>query len=86
MDQAFHAAKAALAAAAQLAHPSPKAQLSLAVDALVDHVGAVLQQRATPSSAWRPLGFSQKLDPAQVKYSAFDRELFACVAAIRHFR
>ena len=87
MDQAFQATKAALAAATQLAHPCPKAQLSLAVDASADHVGALLQQRASPSSAWRPLGFfSQKLDPVQVKYSAFDRELFACVAAIRHFR
>jgi len=73
--------------ATQLAHPCPKSQLSLAVDASEDHVGAVLQQRALPSSTWCPLGFfSQKLDPAQVKYSAFDRELFACVAAIRHFR
>jgi hypothetical protein len=30
--------------------------------------------------------FSQKLDPAQEKYSAFDRELFACYMGIRHFR
>jgi len=87
MERAFLAAKAALAAATQLAHPCPSSQLSLAVDASVDHVGAVLQQRALLSSSWRPLGFfSQKLDLAQVKYSAFDRELFACVAAIRHFR
>jgi hypothetical protein len=87
MERAFLAAKAALAAATQLAHPCPSSQLSLAVDASVDHVGAIFQQRALLSSSWRPLGFfSQKLDPAQVKYSAFDRELFACVAAIRHFR
>jgi hypothetical protein len=26
------------------------------------------------------------LDPAQQKWSAFDRELFACVEGIRHFR
>ncbi len=38
-------------------------------------------------TAWRPLEFfSQKLDPAQRKYSAFDRELFACYMGIRHFR
>jgi hypothetical protein len=42
---------------------------------------------ASPSAAWQALGFfSQKLSPAQVNYSAFDRELLACVEAIRHFR
>jgi cleavage and polyadenylation specificity factor subunit 1 len=30
--------------------------------------------------------FSKKLDPTQVRYSTFDREMFACFAAIRHFR
>jgi hypothetical protein len=30
--------------------------------------------------------FSAQLDKAQVNYSAFDRELLAVVAAIRHFR
>ena len=30
--------------------------------------------------------FSKKLEPAQVKYSAFDRELLACFLGIRHFR
>ncbi len=36
---------------------------------------------------WQPLGFfSEKLEVAQQKYSAFDRSLFACYAGIRHFR
>ncbi len=36
---------------------------------------------------WEPLGFfSKKLDPAQTRYSAYDRELLACVSGIRHFR
>jgi RNase H-like domain found in reverse transcriptase len=57
------------------------------VDASVDHVGAALQQRPRNSGPWQPLGFfSKKLDPAQRKYSAFDRELYACYAGIRHFR
>jgi hypothetical protein len=30
--------------------------------------------------------FSRKLDSAQVKFSAFDRELLTCFQAIRHFR
>jgi RNase H-like domain found in reverse transcriptase/Integrase zinc binding domain len=68
-------------------HPLPGAEISLFVDASADHVGAALQQRAASSDPWRPLGFfSKKLEPAQTRYSAFDRELWACFAGIRHFR
>jgi hypothetical protein len=60
---------------------------SLMVDASNEHVGAALQQRTSPSAPWQPLGFfSKKLEPAQTRYSAFDRELWACFAGIRHFR
>jgi hypothetical protein len=35
----------------------------------------------------QPLGFFfKKLQTAQQKYSAFDREPFACYSGIRHFR
>jgi len=82
---AFEAAKAALVAAVPLSHPSPLAKLSLSVDASDSHVGAVLQQRSGQS--WEPLAFfSKKLDPAQVRYSTFDRELLAAYSAVRHFR
>jgi RNase H-like domain found in reverse transcriptase len=78
--------QSAVAAATHLAHPVVGAQLCLMVDASADHVGAALQQRTRDSSPWQPLGFfSKKLDPAQRKYSAFDRELYACYAGIRHF-
>jgi RNase H-like domain found in reverse transcriptase/Reverse transcriptase (RNA-dependent DNA polymerase) len=87
MLEAVDKAKAAVAAATHLAHPKVGAELSLAVDASADHVGAALQQRPTATAPWQPLGFfSKKLDPAQAKYSAFDRELYACYAGIRHFR
>ena len=57
------------------------------VDASAEHVGAALQQRTAPTAPWEPLGFfSRKLDAAQVRYSAYDRELLACVQGIRHFR
>ncbi len=57
------------------------------VDASADHVGAALQQWRSAAPDWQPLAFfSKKLEPAQMRYSAFDRELFACVAGIRHFR
>ncbi len=46
-----------------------------------------MQQRSSPSSPWQPLAFfSRKLEPAQIRYSTFDQELFACFAGIRHFR
>jgi hypothetical protein len=51
------------------------------------HVGACLQQRLPDRKVWQPLGFfSKKMEAAQQKYSAFDRELFSCYAGIRHFR
>jgi hypothetical protein len=87
MQAAFAAAKAALAACVKLIPPLPGAKISLLVDASADHIGAALQQRPHPAAPWRPLGFfSRKLDAAQVKYSAFDPELLACVSGFRHFR
>jgi hypothetical protein len=57
------------------------------VDASANHVGAAFQQRPSSFSSWQPLGFfSKKVNPAQQRYSAFDRELLACTAGIRHFR
>jgi hypothetical protein len=54
------------------------------VDASADHVGAALQQRRLAAADWQPLAFfSKKLEPAQMRYSAFDRELFT---GICHFR
>ena len=82
-------------------HPGNTGRLALLVDEvtgmqfLVDtgavfsasgtHVGAVLHQK--DKAGTRPLGFfSAKLDTAQQKYSAFDRELLALYLGIRHFR
>ena len=37
-------------------------------------------------NVWQPLSFfSKKLNPAETRYSAFDRELLAVYATIRHF-
>jgi hypothetical protein len=86
MATAFSAARGALSSSAVLAHPAEGAEILLATDASATHVGAVVQQRRQ-GGAWRPLGFfSAQLSKAEVNYSAFDRELFAIVAAIRHFR
>ncbi len=87
MQTAFVQAKERQCSATRLCHPDVNADLSIAVDASATHVGAVLQQRRRGNMAWRPLGFfSKKLDPAQEAYSAFDRELFAVICGIRHFR
>ena len=38
-------------------------------------------------NAWQPLSFySKKLNPGETRYSAFDRELLAVYATIKHFR
>ncbi len=86
MEAAFDAARTALGAAALLAHPQQDQELAVMVDASADHVGAALQQWRSAAADWQPVAFfSKKLEPAQKRYSAFDRELFACVAGIRHF-
>jgi hypothetical protein len=86
-EVAFTEVKQMLTSATRLAHPAQAAKLSLAVDASSTHIGACLQQKRAGSPGLELLGFfSKKLEPAQVKYSAFDRELLACFLGIRHFR
>jgi hypothetical protein len=89
MQHSFQLVKDPLAEVATLTHPDPAADLSLAVDASNTHIGAVLQQwqpgGGSRSGGWRPLSFSKKLDAAQLKFSAFDRELFAAYLSLRHF-
>ena len=85
MTIAFNAAKAALSTATRLQHPVPGARLAIASDASQCHVGGVLQQWV--GGAWAPLAFfSKKLNPAEEKYSTFDRELLAAFATVKHFR
>jgi hypothetical protein len=67
-----------------VAHPNPFAPLALVTDASTSAMGAVLQQRV--KNAWQPLAFSKKLNPAQQKYSAYDRELLPIYKAVKHFR
>lgn len=73
-----------------LAHPieganSQTTDVSLITDASNIAVGAVLHQ--LNNKAWGPLGFySKKLSSAEIKYTAFDRELLAVYQAIKHFR
>lgn len=83
---AFMQLKDDLAKSALLAFPNPSAQFSIQTDASGITIGAVLQQ--AKDGIWQPLCFfSRKLTPAQRNYySAYDRELLAIYAAIKHFR
>ena len=84
MDKAFHDAKTALASATLLVHPRQDAPTAVTVDASDLAIGGILEQFT--DGLWRPLAFfSRKLQPAQTSYSAFDRELLAAYASIRHF-
>jgi hypothetical protein len=66
---------------ALLAQPKQE-QLALMVDAFANHVGAALQQQSSLSAALQPLAFfSKKLEPAHIRYSAFDRELMSVYPA-----
>ncbi|BHF82504.1 hypothetical protein SprV_0802564200 [Sparganum proliferum] len=84
---AFEEEKKALADATMLHHLSSDAhaRLILTTDASSSAVGAVLHQQV--NTQLQPLAFfSQKLQPAQTRYSTFSRELHAIYLAIRHFR
>ena len=81
---AFNECKVSLCRAALLAHPHPTALLALVRDASTTAMGAVLQQRV--QDVRQSLAFSRKLSLAQLKYSAYDRQLLAIYEAVRYFR
>ena len=68
-----------------MVHADHSAPLNITCDASDFAVGGVLQQHI--DNVWQPLSFfSKKPTPAATRYSAFDRELLAVYATIRHFR
>ena len=84
-EAAFQATKDALANASLLSYPKPDAPTCLMTDASDTAVGAVLQQHI--NGAWHPISFfSRKMNPAETRYSTFDRELLAVYLSIKHFR
>ena len=81
---AFVTIKEALATATLLSHSKPDAPTSIITDASDVAVGAVLQYYI--NHCWCPIAyFSRKLQPAETRYSTFDRELLAIYLAIKHF-
>jgi hypothetical protein len=89
MQHSFQLIENTLAAVTTLTHPDPEAEISLAFKASNTHIGAVLQQWQSSGGGggWRLLAFffCKKHDAAQLKYSAFDRELLAAYLSLRHF-
>ena len=84
-NSVFIESKQILANATLLVHPDHTAPLNITLNASDFAVGDVLQQYI--NNVWQPLSFfSKKLTPAGIRYSAFDRELLAVYATIRHFR
>jgi len=84
-ESAFEQSKASLAQATMLHHPHYNAPTCIAADASDHAVGAVLQQMI--DGVWSPIAYiSKKLQPAETRYSTFDRELLAVYLAIIHFR
>ena len=54
-------------------------------DASDTAVETVLQQNI--KGTWKPISFfSRKLNPAETRYSTFDRELLAVFLGIKHFQ
>ena len=75
-QEAFDAAKRTLSEAVMLVHPQPNAATCITTDASNVAVGAVLEHFI--EGQWKPISFfSKKLTPAELNYSAFDRELLA---------
>ena len=82
---AFIESEQILAIATPLVHPDHTAPLNITCDANYLAVGGVLRQYI--NNVWQPHSFfSKKLTPAETRYSAFNRELLAVYATIRHFR
>jgi hypothetical protein len=83
--KAFEKCQASLSRTTLLVHPDPPAPLSLVTDASTTAMVSVMQQCI--KNTWQPLAFfSTKLNPAQQKYSTYERELLAIYEAVKHFR
>ncbi|XP_076278431.1 uncharacterized protein LOC143208168 [Lasioglossum baleicum] len=73
--EAFAKIKEALSKATLLVHPRVGADLRVVTDASDFAMGAVLEHRSSKSH-WEPLAyFSRKFSPAQMRYSAYDRDV-----------
>lgn len=84
-SDAFENLKSALASPALLIIADPSKQFVLHTDASDYALGAVLSQQI--GGDLRPVGFfSKKLNERELRWSTYDKEFFALVQALLHFR
>ena len=84
-EKAFQHLKEALTNPPLLAYPNFDQEFILSTDASHDAIGAVLSQ--IQNGKERVISyFSQTLTTTQMKWSTYDRELWAIIASIRHYR
>lgn len=83
--QAFEALKQAFVDADILRHFEPNVQCIIETDASDFGIGAAISQRI--NGKLHPIAFfSRKLNPAELNYDIFDKELLAVVSAFKHWR
>jgi hypothetical protein len=83
---AFDTLRRSMTEAPVLAHPNPLRQWTVQTDASGFAIGAVLEQ-VQDDGTTRPVAYwSSKLKPAEMRYSATERELMAIVKAVKHWR
>ncbi|SOV06442.1 uncharacterized protein UDID_17465 [Ustilago sp. UG-2017a] len=85
-QHAFEQLRSSFSTDTILHHFDPARPIIVETDALDFAVAAVLSQ-SFDQGARHPIAFfSKKLDPAQLNYPIFDKEMFAIVAAFKHWR
>ncbi|XP_043262477.1 uncharacterized protein LOC122403181 [Colletes gigas] len=84
-EESFRKVKESLVNATLIAHPSGHAVTRVVTDSSEFAMGAVLEQKL--EDMWKPLAFySKKFNPAQQRYSTYDRELTAAYSAVKQFK
>ena len=84
-SEAFIKSKLALTNSIMLVHPSTTSPLQITFNASDIAIGVAFEQET--EGITKPIAFfSRKLNPAQTRYSTYDRELLAIIETIRHFR
>jgi len=85
-QHAFEQLRSAFGTDTILRHFDPTRPIIVETDASDFAVAAVLSQSFDQGARYPIAFFSKKLDPAQLNYPIFDKEMFAIVAAFKHWR
>ncbi|SPC67975.1 uncharacterized protein UHOD_12199 [Ustilago sp. UG-2017b] len=85
-QHAFEQLRSAFGTDTILHHFDPTQPIIVETDASDFAVAAVLSQSFDQGTRHPIAFFSKKLDPAQLNYPIFDKEMFAIVAAFKHWR